>query len=85
MIYEDELGAAIVGLLRCDYRQDGREAILAVTATGTVRGYLPVDKDVGGQLGTTTPAAAAKRALLDQRAELAATLRRLEQSTRAAS
>ena len=71
LISKDLAPAPISGLVAGDYRGDGRRAAMAVTATGAVRGYLPVQDEAGAAGGS-----AADDALLQSLREAKATLDR---------
>jgi Bardet-Biedl syndrome 2 protein len=45
LVYRETLPAAIAGVVRGDYRMDGREEVIAVSVDGEVRGYLPVEAE----------------------------------------
>jgi hypothetical protein len=54
VVARDKFGAAIAGIVVADYRLDGTNALLVVSAVGEVRGYLPFPVKVQPP---TTPAA----------------------------
>ena len=45
VVYRDQLGSAIAGIVASDYRLDGRTHMVCVGVDGHVRGYLPLDEE----------------------------------------
>ena len=41
LIYKDNMGSAVVGIVKADYRLDGKEEVMICSEAGEVRGYLP--------------------------------------------
>jgi hypothetical protein len=46
VLFRATLPAQVAGLVRSDYRMDGKEQLLICTETGEVRGYIPADAEL---------------------------------------
>ena len=64
LIYKDNMGAAVVGIVKADYRLDGKEEVMICSEAGEVRGYLP---SAEVELTTMSESGIEKAQALDQK------------------
>jgi len=63
LVYRDNMGTTIAGLVTIDYRADGKPALLIVSADGEVRGYAQSDADTLATIRAAAGAIAGTAAL----------------------
>jgi len=50
LIYKDSYGAGVAAIVAADYHLDSREEVIVCCEDGEVRGYLPAEEELGGNL-----------------------------------
>jgi len=50
LIYKDGYSAGVAAIVSADYHLDGREEVIVCCEDGEVRGYLPAEEELGGNL-----------------------------------
>lgn len=85
MLFKESMDAPIAGIVRSDYRMDGKEEVMVCSEMGEVRGYLGTDVEFGAMFdsGVGKDNASDQKALTElqeQKLELLAELKLLEKT-----
>lgn len=67
LIFKDTFSSGIAGIVKADYRSDGRTQVICCTESGEVRGYLPADAEMRRNAKDSSFAAANQAALNELR------------------
>jgi Bardet-Biedl syndrome 2 protein len=80
LVYKDRFDSAIAQIVIADYRMDGRDEIIACSADGEIRGYLPAEEEMQGNLMAVSSGDNALQTLYTRKQELLAELKSYEQN-----
>jgi Bardet-Biedl syndrome 2 protein len=87
LIFKDNLGGGVAGIVRADYRSDGRDEIICVSESGEIRGFLPADAEMRAHRADQVYASQHENALeelMRRKEEYLAELRTYEEAIRKA-
>lgn len=82
LVYKDRFDSPIAQIVIADYRMDGRDEIIACSTDGEIRGYLPAEEDMQGNLMEVSASENAIQNLYTRKQELLAELKGYESNTR---
>lgn len=83
VIFKDNFPNAIAGVVQGDYRQDGNQQLICVSAEGEVRGYNPAPEEMQGNLMEANLEQETIRELSQRKQNLLLELRNYEENTKA--
>jgi Bardet-Biedl syndrome 2 protein len=78
LVYKDRFDSAIAQIVIADYRMDGRDEIIACSAEGEIRGYLPAEEEQQGELLDANTSENTLQSLFNRKQELLTELRGYE-------
>lgn len=70
LVYRDKFPSAITAVLSADLRMEDREQLVVCSQEGEVRGYVPADEELKGQLMDVSSQENTLKALYDKKQEL---------------
>eukprot|EP00397_Hematodinium_sp_SG-2012_P023808 GEMP01024761.1.p1 GENE.GEMP01024761.1~~GEMP01024761.1.p1 ORF type:complete len:710 (+),score=124.12 GEMP01024761.1:179-2308(+) len=82
--FKDHFQDSIAAVVAADYRNDGKETLMAVSANGDVKGWLPTDREIPALENQTPQDNTAYRDLLAKRQELQSALLSFQEQSKLA-
>lgn len=70
LVYKDKFSSGMAQVLKADYRMDNRDEVVALSVGGQMRGYLPAEEEMQGQLMGQSKEEGAMQQLYQRKQEL---------------
>ncbi|XP_048461695.1 Bardet-Biedl syndrome 2 protein homolog isoform X2 [Rhincodon typus] len=84
VIFKDNFTSCVAGIVEEDYRMDGQKQLICCSVEGEVRGYLPADQEMRGNLMDTNAEQDLIRELSQRKQNLLLELRNYEENSKVA-
>ncbi|XP_060693812.1 Bardet-Biedl syndrome 2 protein homolog [Hemiscyllium ocellatum] len=84
VIFKDNFTSSVAGIVEEDYRMDGQSQLICCSVEGEVRGYLPADREMRGNLMDTNAEQDLIRELSQRKQNLLLELRNYEENSKVA-
>ncbi|XP_019732446.1 BBSome complex member BBS2 [Hippocampus comes] len=85
VIFRDNFSSSVAGVVEGDYRLDGQKQLICASVEGEVRGYLPAEKELKGNLMDSNAEQDLIRELSHRRQNLLLELRNYEENAKGGS